>query len=87
MQEGVPRLFKPSVIIQVPKKLDTCTLIDFRPVILPSIAMKCLEELVLAYINSVFPDTVDPLQFAKHPKQSVDGFHSFALYTSTSELQ
>ena len=38
----------------------TC-LNDYRPVALTSVAMKCFERLVMAHINSILPDTLDPL--------------------------
>jgi len=53
---------------------------DFRPVALTSVAMKCMEKLVLQHINSVVPDTVDPLQFAYRPNRSVDDAVALAHY-------
>lgn len=55
-QEVVPGLFKPSIIMPVPKNLDTSTLNDSRPVTFTSVAMKGLKKRVLSYINSVVPD-------------------------------
>ena len=39
---------------------------------LTSVAMKCFERLVMAPINNILPDTLDPLQFAYHPNRSTD---------------
>ena len=53
---------------------------------LTSVAMKCFERLVMAHINSILPDTVDPLQFAYHPNRSTDDTISIALLTALSHL-
>ncbi|XP_037533183.1 uncharacterized protein LOC119410344 [Nematolebias whitei] len=61
----VPRIFKSSiVIIPVPKSPGASTVQDYRPVALTSITTKCLEKLVLKHINSMVPDTVNPLHSA-----------------------
>ena len=51
-----------------------------------SVAMKCFERLVMAHINSILPDTLDPLQFAYHPDRSSDDTISIALHTALSHL-
>ena len=43
---------KISIILLVPKKLDSSILNDFKPVSLMPMAMKCFEKLVLKHINS-----------------------------------
>jgi hypothetical protein len=48
--------------------------------------MKCLERLVMAHINSIIPDTLDPLQFAYRPNRSTDDEISIALHTALSHL-
>jgi len=85
-QGVVPHLFKSSTIIPVPKKVDTSTLNDFRPVALTSVPMKCLEKLVLRHINSVVPDNIDPSQFAYCPNRSVDDAVAMALHLSLQHL-
>lgn len=60
-QAVVPRIYKSSIIIPVPKRSDTPTLNDFRPVALTPVAMKCLEKLVLTHINNTVPETVNQL--------------------------
>ncbi|XP_073720820.1 uncharacterized protein [Misgurnus anguillicaudatus] len=79
-QAVVPRIFKSSTIVPVPKKLNPATLNNFRPVALTPVAMKCLEKLVLTHINHMVPDTIDPLQFAYRPNRSVDDAVAFALH-------
>ena len=53
---------------------------------LTSVAMKCFNRLVMAHINSILPDTLDPLQFAYHPNRSTDDSISFALHTAFFHL-
>jgi hypothetical protein len=48
--------------------------------------MKCFERLVMAYINSILPDTLDPLQFSYRPNRSTDDTISIALHTALSHL-
>ena len=48
--------------------------------------MKCFERLVMAHINNIIPDTLDPLQFAYHPNRSTEDVISIALHTALSHL-
>ena len=50
------------------------------PVALRSVAMKCFDWLVLAHINRILPDPLDPLQFAYRPNRSTDDAISIALH-------
>ena len=70
----------------MPKEVKVTCLNDYRPVALTSVAMKCFERLVMAHINSILPDTLDPLQFAYHPNRSTDDAISIALHTTLSHL-
>jgi hypothetical protein len=45
--------------------------------------MKCFERLVMAHINTIIPETLDPLQFAN---RSTDDAISIALHTALSHL-
>jgi hypothetical protein len=63
----IPICFKQTTIVPVPKEAKVTCLNDYRPVALTSVAMKCFERLVMAHINSILPDTLDPLQFAYVP--------------------
>jgi hypothetical protein len=49
-----------------------------------SVAMKCFERLVMAHINTIIPETLDPLQFAYRPNRTTDD--SVALHTALSHL-
>ena len=70
----------------MPKEVKVTCLHDSRPVALTSVAMKCFERLVMAHINSILPDTLDPLQFAYHPNRSTDDTISITLHTTLSHL-
>ena len=48
--------------------------------------MKCFERLIMAHINTIIPETVDPLQFAYRTKKSTDDTISIALHTALSHL-
>ena len=85
-QEVVPQSFKSSVIIPVPKKANTVTMNDFRPVALTSVAMKCMEKLVLQSVNSAIPESLDPLQFAYRKNRSVDDAVALALHSTLEHL-
>ena len=47
--------FKQTTIVPVPKEAKVTCLNDHRSVALTSVAMKCLERLVMAHINSILP--------------------------------
>ena len=70
----------------MPKEAKVTCLNDYRPVALTLVAMKCFERLVMAHINSILPDTQDPLQFAYHPNRSTDDANSITLHTALSHL-
>ena len=53
---------------------------------LTSVAMKCFKRLVMAHINRILPDTLDPLQFTYHTNRSTDDAISIALHTALSHL-
>jgi hypothetical protein len=71
----------------VPKEVKVTCLNDYCPEALKSETMKCFERLVMTHINSIFPDTLDPLQFAYHPNRSPDDAISNALHTAISHLE
>ena len=48
--------------------------------------MKCFESLVMAHINTIIPETLDPLQFEYRPNRSMDDAISIALHTDLSHL-
>ena len=61
-----------NYLLIVPKNTKATCLNDYRPVALTSIAMKCFERLVMAHINIIIPENLDPLQFAYCPNRSTN---------------
>ena len=76
--------FKQATIVPVPKNAKVSCLNDYRPVALTLVAMKHFERLVMAHINSILPDTLDPLQFAYRPNRSTDD--TISIHTALSHL-
>jgi hypothetical protein len=48
--------------------------------------MKCFERLVMAHINTIIPETLDPFLFAYHPNRSTDDTISITLHTALSHM-
>ena len=48
--------------------------------------MMWFERLVRDHINTIIPETLDPLQFTYHPKRSTDDAICIALQTALSHL-
>ena len=48
--------------------------------------MKCFERLIKAYINTIMPENLDPLQFTCSSNRSTDEAISIALHTALSHL-
>ncbi|CDQ88695.1 unnamed protein product, partial [Oncorhynchus mykiss] len=53
---------------------------------LTSVAMKSIERLVMVHINTIIPETLNPLQFAYRQNRSTDDAISIALHTALSHL-
>ena len=70
----------------MPKSTKVTYLNDLRPVALTSVAMMCFERMVMAHINTIFPETLDSLQFAYRSNRSTDDAISIALHTALSHL-
>ena len=82
----IPTCFKQTTIVPVPKEAKVTCLNDYHHLALTSVARKCFERLVMAHINSILPDTLDPLQFTYRPNRSTDDTISIALQTALSHL-
>ena len=63
----------------MPKNIKVTCLNDYQPVALTSVAMKSFERLVMAHINTINPETLDPLQY--RPNRCTDDAISIALHT------
>ena len=74
----IPKIFKKSVIVPVPKKPQISCHNDYRPVALTSIIMKSFERLVLQFLKSILPQSLDRFQFAYRPNS--DDAVSLALH-------
>jgi hypothetical protein len=48
--------------------------------------MKCFERLVMAHINTIMPETIDPHQFTSRPNRATDDAISISLHTALSHL-
>ena len=68
----VPRLWKDSIIVPVPKNKCTKTLNNFRPVALDSLVMKSFERIVKDELMNTFQANLDPLPFAYQAGRGVD---------------
>ena len=86
-QRVVPRCFKATTIVPIPKKTKVTCLNDYRPVALTPVVMKCFEKLVLAHIDSIIPSSLDPYQFAYKAKRSVDDAVALALQDALEHLE
>ena len=73
-------------MVPVPTYTKVTCLNDYRRIVLTSVAMKCFERLVMAHINTIIPETLDPLQFEYRPNRYTDDAISIALHTALSHL-
>ena len=78
--------FKQTTIVPVPKNTKVTCLNYYHPVALTSVVMKCFERLVMANINTINLDTMDPLQLAYRPNRFRDDAISIALHTALTYL-
>jgi hypothetical protein len=51
-----------------------------------SVAVKGFEKLVMAHINTIIPEILDPLQFAYRSNRSTDDAIAIALHSALSPL-
>ena len=83
----VPRCFKTSTIVPVPKKPSIAILNDYRPVALTSVFMKVFEHLVLRSLKAATDHQLDPHQFAYRANRSVDDAVALALHHILQHLE
>jgi hypothetical protein len=62
----IPTCFKQTTIVPVPKNMEETRLKDY---LYKSVVRKCFERLVMAHINIIIPETLDPLQFTYRPNR------------------
>lgn len=68
----VPRPWKETKIIPVPKKPGAVSMKDFRPVALTSIVAKTMERVVCSQLTASVADQTDPMQFAYKAHRGVE---------------
>lgn len=83
----IPRLWKQSCIIPVPKKSTITSMNDLRPVALTSVAMKSCERFILQYIKRLTVNLMDDHQFAYRKGRNTDDALLFTLDTLYSHLE
>lgn len=83
----VPRLWKTSCLVPVPKIPHPKEPNNYRPVVLTSHLMKTLERLVLYHLRPLVSSSLDPLQFAYRHNIGVDDTIIFLLHSSLSHLE
>jgi hypothetical protein len=81
----IPTCFKQTTTVFLGKGTKATCQNDYRLIAHKSVAMKCFERLVMAHINTIIPETRDPLQFAYRPNRSTDAI-STAVHTALSHL-
>jgi hypothetical protein len=85
-ESAIPTCFKQTTIVPVPKNTKVAYLNVYRPIALTSVAIKCFERQIMAHINTIIPETLDPLQFENRPNRSTDDVISTAFHTFLSHL-
>ena len=81
----MPRAWKTSTIIPVPKKATPLQLNDYRPVALNPIIAKCFEKVVSKHLKFDLVDQLDPFQFAYKASRGVENA-SLTLLNLITEL-
>ena len=83
----IPKLWKTSTIIPIPKSKNSKELKEFRPVALTSLVMKNFEKILKNITVSLIQDKLDPLQFAYQPKKGVEDAKIFIMDTVYKHLE
>jgi len=71
-QTCVPKIWKTSEIVPIPKRVPPACNNDFRPVALTAIMMKCFERIVKGLLYPQVIQFTDPLQFAYTSSRCVE---------------
>ena len=83
----MPRAWKISTIIPVPKKATPLQLNDYRPVALTPILTKCLEKVVSKHLKFDVVDQLGPFQFAYKASRGVEDASLTLLNLITQHLE
>lgn len=84
---NVPKLWKMSTVVPVPKKPSPAQLNDYRPVALTSYAMKSFERLVLRELLREVRTHLDVHQFAYKEKRGVEDGSALLIHAVTEHLE
>ena len=68
----MPRDWKMSTIIPIPKNSKASQPNDFRPVALTSVIAKCFERILCMFLKTQVNDLLDPFQFAYRAQRGTD---------------
>ncbi|XDV29127.1 hypothetical protein PO909_032280 [Leuciscus waleckii] len=82
----VPKQWKTSCIVPVPKGGRPSGVKDYRPVALTSVIMKTLERLLLRLLGPQLQQALDPLQFAYRANMGVEDAVLYLLHRALSFL-
>ena len=69
---SMPRAWKTSTIIPIPKNSKASQPNDFRPVALTSVLAKCFESILCKFLKSQVAEKLDPFQFSYRAKRGTD---------------
>ena len=83
----VPKRWKHSEIVPVPKKACVVTMNDLRPVALTSAIMKVCEKIVLDRLTVLVSDFIDPLQFAYQRNRGTEDAIIYVLNSAYRHLE
>ena len=83
----VPKAWKLSCIIPVPKKSIISCDNDLRPVALTSVVMKSMERFILKHLRPIISPSLDPLQFAYSAKRNTEDAILFLLEKLYAHLE
>ena len=70
--QAVPRLWKSSVVVSIPKIPKPIAMSDYRPIALTAIPMKCFEKIIKGMLLSQTKAIIDPCQFAYRERRGVE---------------
>lgn len=83
----VPKIWKMSSIIPVPKRHPVSVMNDLRPIAMTSSFMKLFERAVLNILEPEVANYIDPLQFAYRKNRGVDDALLYLLNRCYSHLE
>ncbi|KAK7909723.1 hypothetical protein WMY93_014407 [Mugilogobius chulae] len=82
----VPRQWKESTIIPLPKKNKPQDLQDYRPIALTSVLCKCMERVLADQLVSELTNKLDQFQFAYKSKRGTEDANIMLLEKVTRQL-